>query len=302
MDSELIERAIIQSEDELAALAQALSGYVLARKRPKASSPDTCHIFIDECGSHSLTAKESFNAFALAAIIVKDIDFPSLDEKWKGWKDAKLGSPEKLVHEPDLRRGNGSFYCGGDAARRLAAHEALENLIPNLPFTGIACILNRPEYMRIYGEQPLDASLPLHPYLMTLHFVIERAAMALQEKFAGAKAHIVIESRGPKEDAAMQYELARLFIDGTSFVSASYFRHQFFPGIVFKSKDTNCTGLQLADLLARPCAEKALAPATSPPRWNVFKRKLCDGQFTQHSILGLKIVPWDDRYDGIWES
>ena len=48
----------------------------------------------------------------------------------------------------------------------------------------------------------------------------------------------------------LQYEFTRLMLDGTSYIGDSWFRHSLRPGITFEGKDTNNTGLQLADLLA----------------------------------------------------
>jgi hypothetical protein len=86
-------------------------------------------------------------------------------------------------------------------------------------------------------------------------------------------------------------------------IAASWFRHQLCPGIDFRLKSENNTGLQLADLLARPCGEKVLHPASNPPRWQEFRQKLCthEGE-TAHSILGLKILPWDESYKNLWKS
>ena len=137
---------------------------------------------------------------------------------------------------------------------------------------------------------------------MTMHFIVERLAMALHGQFNGARAHLVIESRGAAEDARMQYEFARLFLDGTSYISATWIRRQFFPGLEFREKKGNITGLQLADLLARPCGEKVLNPSGTPERWPVFREKLCPDVETAHSIIGLKIVPWQDKYVDIWKS
>jgi hypothetical protein len=137
---------------------------------------------------------------------------------------------------------------------------------------------------------------------MALHFVAERLAIALDKLFGGGRAHVVAESRGPKEDALLQYEFARLQLDGTSYVSASFFRQQLCPGIDFRDKKRSETGLQFADLLARPCAEKVLDPASTPARWPELRSKLCPTQETANSILGLKIIPWDERYVEVWKS
>ena len=113
---------------------------------------------------------------------------------------------------------------------------------------------------------------------------------------------IVAESRGPREDALLQYEYVRPLLDGTSYISPTWFRQRLSASITFMTKKDYCSGLELADLLARPCAEKIINPTTNPVRWSEFKLKLCDGKETAHSILGLKTMPWRKCYDGIWKS
>lgn len=299
---EALQSIIAQGEDELSALSASLGGPIVARKRPTVQTTETCTVFVDECGAHTLTAKDKFGAFCLAAVIIRDSDYKDVDALWKGWKATHLRSTESRVHEPDIRQNTGSFYCGGDVEKRIAAISDLPNIIARLAFSGVVCVINRPAYVEQFGTVSLDENLPHHPYLMTLHFVAERVAMSLQTHYEGAKARLVFESRGPKEDADIQYEFARLFIDGTSYVAAKYFRKQFLPGITFLGKSDNSTGLQIADLMARPCAEKILDPSSTPERWPAFRDKLCLGEQTGHSVLGLKILPWQDAYEGIWKS
>src|SRR5580658_5350263 len=186
-ETDALNRVIAATNDELEALVISAGGYILSRKRPRKKSDETCTVYIDECGQHSIAAKDKFEAFSLAAVVIRDSEAQQVDETWKIWKATWLGSAEKLVHEPDVRWGRGSFFFNHDEARREAAVRALSALIPSLNFTGIVCVINRPQYRALYGEQPLDDSLPAHPYLMTLDFVLERAVMALQEKFGGAK-------------------------------------------------------------------------------------------------------------------
>jgi hypothetical protein len=131
---------------------------------------------------------------------------------------------------------------------------------------------------------------------------MERIVMILEGQFNGSRAFVYAEARGPLEDALLQHEYVRLQLDGTSYVSPSWFRHQLTPAILFRTKKDNVTGLQIADLLARPCGEKVLNLPTTPNRWLDFRTKLCPGQETAHSILGLKIVPWHDRYEDIGKS
>jgi hypothetical protein len=239
--------------------------------------------------------------FVLAGIVVPQDQYPDLARRWRQWKKATFGSGKVIFHEPDFREGLGPF--AGTSEERARMRQALAKVITELDFAAIACVVHRSEYKTwLAGYPSPDSSLPSHPYLMTLDFLAERLVMVLDGQFKAARAQMVAESRGPKEDALLQLEFARLFIDGTSYVSAGWFRHQLEPGIIFRAKSANMGGLQLADLLARPCGEKVLNPASTPERWPEFRAKLCQGQETKHSILGLKILPWDGRYEGLWKS
>jgi hypothetical protein len=301
-DTAIITSALSQGQDEYAQLVASSGGRIVRRAHPKVSSTEQCTVFIDESGSHTLSTKEKFKAFSLGAVIIKNSDYDVFDALWKQWKRTYLGNPGKLVHEPDLRKREGSFYCNGDAARQATALLQIDEIIEKLPFSAICCVLNREKYIEKWGFDAPDESLPPktlanHVYVMMLGFLAERVALTLQQHYDGAKGKLVLEARDPFGDALLQYEFSRLFLDGTSFISAAYFRHQFLPGLRFITKDTNNSGMQMADLLARPCADKMLALDTDPPRWRVFQQKLCRGRVTKHSILGLKVIPWDACYD-----
>ena len=136
-------------------------------------------------------------------------------------------------------------------------------------------------------------------YDMALDFLCERIVMALDEEYEGAKGEMIAEARGPKDDARLQHEFVRLHLDGTSYIASSWFRQQLSPAIDFKTKRENVPGLQLADLLARPCGEKVLNPDGSPARWDVFSDKLVRTKKMLNSPLGIKIMPWDSKFTNL---
>lgn len=297
--------AIKDGEVELQRLRSLSGGRIVARRRPKKAVDNlatTCTVYIDECGSHNLTRDREFQAFVLAAVIVPDDEYLRLESQWRDWKETNLGAASKLVHEPDVRRGRGSFWFEGNAVKQSEARDSLQECLDELQFHALVCVINRPAYLEEIGVQALDESLPAHPYLMTLDFLMERLVMILDTQFNGARASVVAEARGTMDDALLQQEYVRLLVDGTSYVSNAWFRQQLAPGIEFQRKEDNVAGLELADLLARPCGEKVLAPETTPDRWLSFRAKLCQGQETKHSVLGIKIIPWDERYEDIWTS
>jgi Protein of unknown function (DUF3800) len=292
---------ISAGETERLKLLALSGGRIFPRRRPtgRVRAPERdCMIFLDECGAHSVVASDAFPIFVLAAVIIPKSSYPDIDVRWRAWKATHLGSQEAIVHEPDVRKGDGYF----DLPNKGEVLNGLAQELAGLDFTVVACAVHRPDYRTQFGTSPLDQSLPAHLYLMTLDFLFERVAMALDLRFSGSRAEIVAESRGPREDALLQYEFARLHLEGTSYISDGWFRQVLHPGIRFEGKETNSTGLQLADLVARPCGEKIADPSVTPDRWPEVRSKLCPGKETKHSIVGLKIVPWHDRYDDLWTS
>lgn len=290
---------IRDGDAELRALRNRTGDRIYGRRRPTGrKGGPRCSMFLDECGSHSLTSPEMYRAFILAAVIIRDQDYEAIDQRWKSWKLKNLGTADHFIHEPEIRNRTGFFNGQPEAMLSSLAAE-----IASQDFAAIVCVVHRHEYVARHGLQPLDDSLPSHPYLMALDFVMERAVMVLDSQFNGSiQAVVRAESRGPLEDALLEYEFARLQVDGTAYIAGAWFRQQLQPGIRFEGKNTNSTGLQLADLLARPCGDKVIDPTSTPDRWPEFRPKLCPGQETKHSILGMKIVPWDEKYEGLWKS
>jgi hypothetical protein len=294
---------LIQSADRHRANLQlAAEGRISQRRRPKASVPkpsDSCLVFLDECGAHTLNSKDPFPVFCLAAVIVRERVYPDLDLIVRAWKATHLKNADFVIHEPDIRARVGPWRDPG----REVVLEALRALISQVDFAVVTCVVRRSEYVAQFGEAAPDESLPEHPYLMTLDFLIERVVMVLEEHFDGGRAKVIAESRGAKEDALLQHEFARLHLDGTSYIAPAWFRQQLHSGIHFEAKGrTYATGLQLADLSARPVAEKVATPTSTPDRWLEVSAKLCRGQQTKNSILGLKIMPWDGAYAELWKS
>jgi hypothetical protein len=299
--TEVVDVLIEAGQSEQRRLMERIGGRIFPRKRPTGRHPsaaDSCLVFLDECGSHTLGATDAFPVFGLVGVVVREADWPDLDLKWREWKETNLGSKDEIVHEPDVRHGDWPF--GGPGRATVLSN--LRVVLAELDYSVVAIAIRRSEYAALVGSGPLDESLPAHVYLMSLDFLFERVVMVLDSTFNGGRARVVAESRGPKEDALLQYEFARLHLHGTSYISPAWFRQQLHPGITFESKGgKHSTGLQLADLVARPCAEKVANPSSTPDRWPEVRTKLCAGRETKNSILGLKILPWDDAFAGVWK-
>jgi hypothetical protein len=102
--------------------------------------------------------------------------------------------------------------------------------------------------------------------------------------------HVVVECRGKKEDNELELEFRRI-CDGANRLNMSL------PfDVIFASKKVNSTGLQFADLVARPIGLHVLRPAQENRAFDVLKRKFfCSGGRDNvgegFENWGLKIYP-----------
>jgi hypothetical protein len=182
----ILQKLITSADGVRGNLQLAAEGRVYHRKRPKNSVPnpaDSCLVFLDECGAHTLDAKSSFPVFCLAAVIVREAAWQNLDLVVRAWKVTTVNDPDFVIHEPEIRGRVGPW----GKPDRDALLELMRELLAQLDFTMVACVVRRAEYLREFGSGALDESLPEHPYLMALDFLVERTLMVLESDFKGGR-------------------------------------------------------------------------------------------------------------------
>lgn len=131
----------------------------------------------------------------------------------------------------------------------------------------------------------------MNPYHIALGFCLETLYEFLQEKQQHEKkTHVVVECRGKKEDNELELEFRRI-CDGNNRLSSTL------PfDVLFADKKAMSSGLQLADLVARPIGLKILRPNQENRAFDVLKRKFyCEGGRDQvgkgYENYGLRIYP-----------
>ena len=99
-----------------------------------------------------------------------------------------------------------------------------------------------------------------------------------------AKVHLIVEKRGRNEDDELELEFRRI-CDGGNFKKVE------FPfDVVFADKQSNSSGLQLADLVARPVGLSVIRPQQPNRAFDALKDKL-HKQGGSSSGWGLKVFP-----------
>lgn len=268
--------------------------------RPEGSPAPEYLLFLDECGNHA-SLEERFPVFCLSGIVVAKAKYEAFDVTWKAWKTKHLGGPDVIVHEPDARHFVRRFQRQ-TPAQQMALREELDRLLEALEFTCIAAAIDMKKLQQDHPTGFVDDYLPSACYLMCIDFVMERFVHFLQYRGQDARGSVVAESRGALEDAKVHAEFIRLHIEGTQFISSYAFRRQLRPYIEFLRKPRNSSGLQVADLSARPFAEKVMNPNNADVvRWSIFKQKLYDGLKGAPYSYGLKVFPLAESNDPFQE-
>ncbi|MDL2336265.1 MAG: DUF3800 domain-containing protein [Pseudomonadota bacterium] len=242
-------------------------------------------VFVDESGDHGLqTVDQNYPVFVLSFCVFYKRHYcekvvPALQK----FKFNHFGHDVVVLHEHEIRKETGSFKFPSRRHKNDFLNE-LTGIIDASNFILISCVINKLQLR----EKHLT---PENPYHLALGFCLETLYEFLQEKNQDdALTHVVVECRGGKEDKDLELEFRRI-CDGSNRLGVNL------PfDVIFADKKTNSSGLQLADLVARPIGLSVLRPDQQNRTLEVLKRKyFCSGGRNNvgegFKDWGLKIYP-----------
>jgi len=227
-------------------------------------------IFVDESGDHGLvTLDKDFPVFALVFCIISKQDYlnylvPSVQQlKLDIW-----GHDQVILHERDIRKESGIFATlRTNRALREEFLERLSQIIADAPIQLITSIIDKPKLLSKYTN-------PFNPYELALRFCMERTLKYLCQKGeAGKRLHVLIEARGKNEDDQLELEFRRICGNQCDWQYKTLDFQKIIFEPLFVPKSSNCTGLQIADLVARPIAINYLRPDQPNRSWEIIKNK-----------------------------
>lgn len=226
-------------------------------------------VYVDESGDHGMqTLDVNYPMFVLAFCVFHKRHYcekviPALQK----FKFNHMGHDLVGLHELEIRKEKGAFSSMfASRQHKHAFLEELTSIIESSNFVLISCVIDKATLREQQG--------PIHnPYHLALGFCLETLYEFLQEKNQqGALTHVIFERRGRKEDNELELEFRRM-CDGANRLGI---RLPF--EIVFATKQVNSTGLQLADLVARPIGMSVLRPGQENRAFDVLTRKFyCSG-------------------------
>jgi len=239
-------------------------------------------VYVDESGDHGLMSIDpKYPVFVLAfCIFHKQYYAESITTALTEFKFRHFGHDMLVLHEHDIRKEkNGFNFFNHDA--KLAFMAELGDLIEKHNFVLISVAIDKKRLTEKY-------CCPNNPYHIALQFCLERLHYFLCEKKQDKlKTHIVVEKRGIKEDNELELEFFRLR-DG---------HNQSLPfELIFADKKANSSGLQLADLIARPIGLHIIRPEQDNKAFKILEKKLYskygrEGAGTGYEGYGLKCFP-----------
>lgn len=239
-------------------------------------------VYVDESGDHSLESVDpQYPVFVLAfCVFHKGHYAQKVVPAVEGFKFKHFGHDLVVLHETDIRKERGDFRFNS-RHHKDAFMDELTGIIDASNFILIGCVIDK----RQLRERDSN------PYHLALGFCLETLYELLQEKQQDDLAtHVVVECRGKKEDAELELEFRRVCAGENKFGKPLPFQ------IVFADKKTNSSGLQLADLVARPIGLSVVKAGQANRAFDVLTRKFfCSGGRRNVGVgfegWGLKIYP-----------
>lgn len=259
----------------------------ISKPAPSVKSPFSKYIvYVDESGDHSLRSIDpQYPIFVLAFCVFHKRHYaekivPAVEK----FKFNYFGHDQVVLHETDIRKETGAFNIFRSRREKETFFNELTSIIEATNFVLISCTIDK---TRLAADEGVDGN----PYHIALGHCMEALFDFLEEKSEHArKTHVVVECRGKKEDNELELEFRRV-CDGNNSKGIS------FPfEILFSDKKTMSSGLQLADLVARPIGLKILRPEQENRAFQVLERKFyCEGGRDKvgenYEGYGLKIYP-----------
>jgi hypothetical protein len=215
----------------------------------------------------------------LNTVLVRKADYADdIVPRLQRLKFESVGHDQLILHERDIRRQQNDFaFLQVDADVREAFIAGINAIVAQAEFEIIAGVIDKIRLVARYAD-------PWSPYELALHFCLEKLlARLIAFGQRGRTVHVLFEGRGKREDRELELHFRRIVGNEVQWgnLRSDFTQLRWEP--VFIDKKSNSSGLQLADLMARPIGLKVLRPAQENRAFEILRPRLAPG--------GLKIFP-----------
>lgn len=243
-------------------------------------------VYVDESGDHSLTSiDKGYPVFVLAfCVFHKEHYSTGIVPAMEQLKFRNFGHDMVVLHEAEIRKEITPFDGFLNKAHKDFFVNELNSLILESKFILISSAILKEQLHQKVSKDTNAYHLALLPCLESLYDLLVEKGQEQKQTY------VVVECRGKKEDDALELEFRRI-CDG-----ANKFGKNLPFIIVLADKKTNSTGLQFADLVARPIGRHLLNREQPNRAFDVLRAKFyCEGGRSKvgkaYEGWGLKILP-----------
>lgn len=239
-------------------------------------------VYVDESGDHGMQSiDEQYPLFVLAFCVFHKQHYgekvvPALE----AFKFKHFEHDQVVLHEHEIRKEKGQFTIFNSRHEKHEFLNELTGIIEKSNFILISCVIDK-------RKLKSGSEVSSNPYHVALGHCMDALREFLKEKNEHEnRTHVVFECRGKTEDKELELEFRR-YCD----------RHNSLPfEIIFSNKQVMSSGLQLADLVARPIGLHVLRPQQENRAFDTLKKKFyCEGGREKvgqdYEEWGLKIYP-----------
>jgi hypothetical protein len=238
-------------------------------------------VYADESGDHNLVSiDQAYPVFVLSCCIFNKKEYaarvvPALKEL----KFDIFGHDAVIFHEREIRQQEGPFNILRDRDFQQQFYEKMNSFVETMPVNVVACAIKKYDLRQRYFE-------PDSPYHLALGLCLERIATFLTKKNQQDKIiHLIVESRGKKEDDELELEFLRVVKHVELPNKLSFRLSNIKFSLKFVSKQANMAGKQIADLIARPIGRYVIDPSQENRAVEIIKKRISANQWR------LKIFP-----------
>lgn len=229
-------------------------------------------VYVDESGDHSLgNINKEYPVFVLAFCVFKKSDYLQVIQQITDLKFKYFGHDKVIFHESDIRRKHADFNIFNKESQAKFMDDYWQ-IINNAKFTLISCVIDKIKLKEKYLT-------PDNPYELAMKSCIEQFIYFLKEKSVTTDQlnYIIVEKRGKNEEADLELAFRRI---------CEYVEY----GLKLRmaSKQTNCAGLQIADLIARPIGLKIMRPNQANRGFEIISKKFLSdssGNYINHGLI-----------------
>ena len=182
-----------------------------------------------------------------------------------------------MLHNYDIRHAKGEFSFLLPKEKRSLFRGLVSALIKDIPVSIVATAVDK---------RCLSKHLDNNPYSLALESCLEQTVSFLEKRGQLQHlTHLIVESRGRPEDEDLTLAFKNIS-DQTPF-------KRYPLDIKFANKQTNSSGLQIADLVAHPIGKHVMKREQPNQAFDIVKEKLLG--YPKYEGVGLKCHPLESE-------